>query len=443
MAERPRPVAIVANARAVACKSFLGFGAEWDPKFWADYNIRLGVTEADWRLVVERIRWMRMPIVRMMMLSRWCTRGDGKFDWQTPQMKSLYRHLDICQKQKISVILTDWGCATWTKVPGFSGTADPKYAQAVGSYMHHLINKRNYSCIKYFVLVNEPNYEGESWEAWKQGVRNVAGVFAKRKLDKQIIFTGSDESNADEWHRMAVDQLHSVLGAYDIHRYANDKDIRAGRLEEYFRKNWQYVREKDPTPGSKFFIVGEAGLNDGAVHPRGNRNIDKYDYGLFMADYAVQAARAGSSAVIAWMMDDSSHEGFFWGLWSGKAGGFKLRPWFYPWALLCRCFPAGATILRPAQPTGGMRVLAARVKQAAETHWSVCLVNRDDKPVEVRLSMPRAGGLSLKHYVYSARSAPADKQGFPRPTATIQTDSTGRIDVTCPAKAVVFLTTLE
>ncbi|KKM04162.1 hypothetical protein LCGC14_1767030, partial [marine sediment metagenome] len=145
----PGPMQIVVEGRSAIAKRFLGFGAEWDPMFWAPFNRKLGVTEKDWRLVVERIRWMRMPIVRMMMLSRWCTQGDGRFDWDSPEMKGLYRHLDVCQKLGIAVILTDWGCATWTKVPGYSGTADPKYAEGIGRYMDHLINRRGYTCIKY------------------------------------------------------------------------------------------------------------------------------------------------------------------------------------------------------------------------------------------------------------------------------------------------------
>ena len=212
MGNPDRPAAVVVDTTAVACKRFLGFGAEWDPKFWADYNLNLDVAEADWQLVVKRIRWMRLPIVRMMMLTRWCRRADGSFDWQSPQMKGLYRHLDVCQACGITVVLTDWGCATWTKAPGLSGTADPKYAEAIGTYMDHLINQRGYSCIKCFVLVNEPNYEAESWQAWKKGVENTAAVFARRKLDRKVTFAGCDASNADSWHRRAVGHLRHVLG---------------------------------------------------------------------------------------------------------------------------------------------------------------------------------------------------------------------------------------
>jgi hypothetical protein len=43
----------------------------------------------------------------------------------------------------------------------------------------------------------------------------------------------------------------------------------------------------------KRLILGEAGMNDDAQYPAGNLHIGVYGYGEFMADCAVQAARAG------------------------------------------------------------------------------------------------------------------------------------------------------
>jgi len=437
--EAPAVMEIVLDPKAVACGRFLGFGAEWDPNFWADFNLELGVTERDWQLVVERLRWMRMPIVRMMMQAKWCTpKGDGRFDWHTQNMESLYRHLDVCQQLGITVILTDWAVATWAKVPGFAGNDDPKYAEAIGVYMDYLLNRKGYSCIKYFILMNEPNFERGSWEKWKKGVENVAKVFARRGLDRKVIFVGSDESGDEGWHRRAVVELWYVFGAYDVHRYARDRLVRWGWLEQFFRRHWDYVLAKDPQAEGKPFIVGEAGMQDGAVHPRGNKNIETFEYGLFMADYAVQAARAGSGTVIAWMLDDSSHKGFFWGLWSDKRGGFKLRPWFYPWSLLCRYVPRGAVILRPEQPSRDLRLLAAR----APDGWTFCLVNRGGAALRVRLKVPGEGEARFKRFLYVRELLETDADGFPVAASQSDADLDAGVRITCPAESVVLLTSL-
>jgi hypothetical protein len=341
--------------------NFLGFGAEWDPGFWTqgayktgkDAKAMSGVTEQDWELVVKRIRWMRLPLVRMMILSRWCTEGDGKFNWETREMQSLYRHLDVCQKEDIQVILTDWGCVpSWTKVAGYSGIGDPKYAAGIGTYLDYLVNERKYSCIRYFILVNEPNFEAGGYDNWKQGVLNVAQVLGERKLNEKIRFLGSDMSGADDWHRKAVDQLQAALGGYDFHRYPPEAEVRSGKLERYVAGMWQYALTKDPQARNKPLLVAEAGVFSPGFTASQNPLHLNYEYGLYMADYAAQAVNAGSQAVLAWMLDDSSHENFTWGMWKNKGGNFALKPWFHTWGLLTRCFPRGSSIAAavPASP---------------------------------------------------------------------------------------------
>jgi len=434
---------VVVDPKAVAVERFLGFGAEWDPNFWADHNLALGVTEDDWATVVKRIRWMKLPLVRMMIQARWCTpKGDGTFDWDTPGMKSLYRHLDVCQAEGITVFLTDWGVATWCKVPGFSGNHDPKYAQAIGTYLDHLIHKKGYTCIKHFILVNEPNYEGGGWDRWKKGVENVAKVLADRKLP--VTFVGTDAAHDDAWHRRGVDQLDQAFGIWDIHRYAPQAEVKGGNLETYLRNQWAYALTHDLDADTKPFMVGEAGMRDGMVGSHANTNIDSYDYGVFMADYAVQAARAGTAAVSAWMLDDSSHKGFTWGMWKNKAAGLALRSWFYTWALLARTVPPGSTLLRPPQPTPAFRVLAARLPAAdpqTAGGWTFVLVNRGEADASTTLSVPQAGTATLNHYLYTRSSAPADKEGFPLPVRQQEADLSRGIDVACPADAVLILTT--
>jgi len=433
----------VVDTSKVAVERFLGFGAEWDPNFWADHNQALGVTEQDWQRVVGRIRWMKLPVVRMMIQARWCTAGDGTFRWDSPGMKSLCRHLDVCQKLGITVFLTDWGVATWCKVPGFSGNDDPKYAEAIGTYLDHLIRAKGYSCIRYFILVNEPNYEGGGWDRWKKGVGNVARVLAACKLP--VGFVGTDAAHDDAWHRRGVDQLASAFSVWDIHRYAPQAEVLKGGLEAYLRKQWHYARTNDPGAADKLFMVGEAGMREGMVGAHSNTNIDSYRYGVFMADYAVQAARAGTAAVLAWMLDDSSHKGFRWGLWKNKTADFALRPWFIPWSLLVRTVRPGSTIFRAPQPGPQFRVLAARLpreKGAPQHGWTFCLVNRGKEEGDVTLRVPDAGTVSLHRYVYSRAKAPRDADGFPVPVATEQADLGRGHPAACPPQAVVFFTTV-
>lgn len=449
-------VDVVVDRAKPAVEGFLGFGCEWDPLFWHDFNRKAGVTEQDWALVRRRVEFMRLPIVRMMMQTRWCYREGGRFDWESQEMKSLYAHLDICQAQGISVILADWGVETWAPAAGIKDTADPAYAEAIGAYLEHLLKERGYTCIRYFILVNEPNYEVKDFDRWAHGLRNVAAVLKKRGLDKRIGLLGPDAGQGDlKWFQPAVQQLHDLLAGYDIHMYAGDKMVRPGQLEPFFASRWSYVREQDPDASAKIRVVGEAGLNDDAV-TQGNRGIGTFKYGLFMADYAIQAAAAGSHAVSAWMLDDTNHEGFYWGLWADKKGGLQLRPWFFTWSLLCRYYPVGSTLYRLDVPMEGVRVLAGRLDPArasasgpagrsASTHpaWTFCVVNRNEQAASLRIRVPGGPKAIVRPYVYQEGHLLTDKNGFPRPEPTLEADLAAGLPIACPAGAAMILTTID
>jgi hypothetical protein len=436
-------ITLTVDTNAVACRSFMGFGVEWDPGFWHDWNVKSGVTEADWDLVVKRIAWMKIPVVRMMMQVKWCRDGQGKFDWDRAEMKNVYRYLDVCQKQHITVILTDWGCEPgWLKVPDIADVGDPKYAAAIGAYADHLLNRKGYTCIRYFVMVNEPNFEVRDFSRWKKGVEQVWAEFTGRGLDKKVVFMGSDESNDEGWHRNAVDQLQNVLGAYDIHRYAPTDQVRSGGLLDFYRAQWDYVLRKDPRAKTKPLIVGEAGIMSGGFSASNNGMHLDYNYGVLMADYAVQAAGAGSWCVSAWMLDDSSHKDFTWGMWKNKAGGFALKPWFYPWALLCRYVPAGSTVYQlKAGPD--LRGLAVHSAAKDADGWTFCLVNRSDKPKVVKVRVPDAKRGTFRRYLYSKEKAAADKDGFPVPVEEKAANLSAGVEVDCPAQAACFLTSIR
>ena len=55
-----------------------------------------------------------------------------------------------------------------------SNVADLNYAEAIGTYLDYLINQRGYTCIRYFIMVNEPNYEVGDWDRWQSGIENVS-----------------------------------------------------------------------------------------------------------------------------------------------------------------------------------------------------------------------------------------------------------------------------
>ncbi|MBA2481973.1 MAG: hypothetical protein H0V44_15005 [Planctomycetes bacterium] len=435
---------VVIDVDQPICRSFLGFGAEWDPKFWTmgtfefkkDVAGPVAVDEADWELVRKRLTWMRVKLVRMMMLTGWCTTGDGTFTYDNAHMRSLFRHLDLCREEGIEVILVDWGVASWTKIDGFTGTDDPRYAQAIGEYLEELIVRRKYDCIRSLTLVNEPNLEAESFERWRDGVRAVRAELAKRGLAERVRLVGSDDCSPPyPWHKRALAEMPDDFAAWEVHRYATQKVVESGSLEDDFRALSTASRAHD---ASKPFLVCEAGMSDGMSAGQ-SPFIQDPIYGLFMADYAVQACRGGCDAVLAWMLEDNSHAGFTWGMWTNKAEGMALKPWFWTWSLLCRTVPRGSQLFAPAQPDG-IRVLTAR----HDGRWTAVIVNRRDVAVDVRVVLPGAQGRPLCRYVSAGDVRAVDGDGFPMPTGEpLAADAADGVVIGCPPQSAVVATAME
>ncbi len=420
---------------AVAVDGFLGFGAEWDPGFWSESSIAKGSDEKAWQRVVERVRWMRLPIARIMIQCRWHLREDGTHDWDTPMMRALRRHLDVCQELGTQVILTEWGCATWSKMPWITGNQDPRYADAVVASVEHL--RRKYDCIRWLVLVNEPNFEGGGWDNWSTGVRQVAERL--RAAGSPVTMMGPDSAHDRAWHQRGVAELKDVFAAWDLHRYHPDAECRAGGLETYVAEHWADVRAGDADAARKPLIVGEAGMQDGMSAGQ-NPHIEEHGYGAFMVDYAAQATRAGSHAVLAWMLDDSSHEGFSWGMWTDVAGGQRLKRWSWPWMLLTRCVPRGSTLLRVDAPAG-VRVIAARLPEGAG--WTFAVVNRGEAVQDIRLRLPGGARAALLRYRYAPAVMAVDGDGMPSAEGDEPADLDAGVRLHVGADEVVVLTTVR
>lgn len=434
---------VVIRDNQIITNNFYGFGAEWDSNNYAASDI----TDKDFQLITERIQKMRLPIVRIMMVGKYCYLGNGKFDWNSDSMKFIYKQLDFCQKQGMRVILCSWGAGRWMKMPDISGVDDPKYANVVGTFMDYLINTKGYSCIKYFSNVNEPDLELQNdWKLWNKSVANIESNFKRRGLIKKLILLGPETSQvkAENWLKNSSAQLPLLLGAYSMHFYASQSIVKAGDLESIILKNKQYVSSSNSVAASKPFFVTEAGMNDDARHPYGNPHIAEFEYGIFMADYAVQAARSGCSGVLAWMLDDTSLKDFYWGMWANKVNGFQTRKWYYSWSLLSRYFPTGSTIYRVDQPQN-LRILVAKFRNSSKNteDWSLCFVNRADNHRTVNISLPQTQNAYFNQYEYTDNPSTNTLDFSYKLVTRFKANLARDLVVDCQPNSVVIVTSLQ
>ncbi len=449
--ESPSIAAVVITNQSVLDGPFQGFGAQWDPY----QDGRNQVTDAEFALVKQRLAWMRMPITRMMMLAKWCYTDAGTYNFETPAMKTLYRQLDVCQELGMTVALTEWGYNdTWMKTPLITGISDPLYAKITATYLDHLVNVKGYTCIKHLIYINEGSWFNRSEKsAWLAGLSNFAAALKSNGLDQKVRLATTDASvhtlaslDNISWLSDVV-PLSASIGTYELHSYITIDDMRKNDLRRIFTKAWGQVRASDPSTDTPLLIT-EGGSRvknppSSTVSSAGTNTLNAdWRYGLYMAEYAYQAIDSGTWGVIAWMLDDNSHYGFNWGLWSDRHTGMKLKPWAYVWQLFSRMFPAGSTFVRTESDNPRVQVLAARhpanPSQPGE-HWSFCLINKGSQPATATLALPGQGTLAAVRYLYSETSATKDPEGLPLPLDNLTLNLGQSIEVPCPPESVTFI----
>ncbi len=427
---------LVLDQSSKPIENFKGFGVEWDSRA---YN-QNGVTQKDFQVIGERIKWMDIPIVRIMMQTKWCFSESTGYDWDNDDMNALYRHLNFCKQNNIEVLLTDWGVEVdWLAVDGITRTDDSLYAEVIGTYLDYLINKKGFTCIKYFSLVNEPNYEVGNFERWRNGFENVYNVLIDKGLDKKIKLTAPGQSNNKEWFFDTVDEARFAVDIYDAHLYAWKEKTIIGEVNTELKELWDYAKSIDINIDRKQFFVTEAGMRDGQS-ANISLEIDNYYYGVFMMDYAIQALHSGATAVLAWMLDDNSHPEFQWGLWKDKKNGMQLRPWFFTWSLLTKLFQPGNYIYRLRPRSIQLRALASKSKNGNNNTWSFCLVNVGNDTAAFSIKVDGEKTYKFYKYLYNETNRKVDDRGFPSPDSQIEINlNTGR-EIMVPGNSVVFIT---
>lgn len=423
------PVEIVVDMGRVAVAEFGGFGAEWDPYEFSE-------TSAVPDVVADRIRFMRLPFVRVRMFASWYSDVDNHYDFSNEAIHPLYELLDAAKANGTDVILTEWGQREWSGDPW--PIDDLRYAEAVADGVDHLVRTRGYTNIEYLVITNEPDWTQPSYATWRVAIGNVHRELAAHGLLPQVRLMGPDTCCTEDWWRPSLTELGEVISAWDRHLYADPIDVRSGATGEYLQGVWDEVRALDPEWATKPFVLAESGFKVDKGTPA---------YAVDMADFAIQATRAGTSMMSAWMLDDESYPKEpeapawdIWGMWSTRESDAELKPWFSTWSLLCRLVRPGSTLYLATQPTG-IRALAARHPSTGT--WTFVLVNRDptrDRDVTVRV--PGYGAVTYNEYLFDGidGSGPRDANGFPLPVASGLFGNLGiGITVTIPANSVAYI----
>lgn len=475
---------ITVSVDDVIVEEFLGAGVQCTGYPW--FNI----SEAVWQKTFRRMDYLKIPFTRVM--CDWTSffegldaDGNPKYIFESQKMRNNYKLLDYCQENDMLVMFGHWG---WTNTALHA--EDQNWDIAPDSEMHarisadlidYVVNKKGYSCIKWFDTINEPDGDWSScdgdWELWKRVAKNVGKEIKKRGLDKKIKISGPADCYS-KWVYKALedDELKSFMGSYNQHHYLWNKVVLNGDFEKNIKGQVAAVRAEDP---GKHYFAAELGFLDGKNQKTDQQlEIKKFWYGVSMADAAIQLMRGGANGYLAWYLDDVMHwkgdsDGPLeepanayeirktWGMWNGlgKEHGDpkdeELRPWFYVWSQLSRNFPPGCKIVSVSD--SGVERLRATAARIGSSDMSFAIVNNSDEKRTIKLVAPELKDIvNLSRFDYfdgnkdnevDSWPVTVDARGrdiYPKANVVLNgVDLSKGLNVSLPSQGVVILTTLQ
>ena len=484
----------------VAGPPLMGFGVQWDP-----YDT-FRPTQADWDRSFQRVDFMHPGFLRVVepaynYFAGYDAAHNPVYRWKDRHVQQLRRILDFAKSRGIAVVLGDWlnpligGDA---RIPAeFLEQLHDVYGYTNIKY-YNVINEPNdtatcdFGCWAGMVRALSAEFTSRGMTRWLKVVgpdneNSWDDTPSAQALDRTSGLDTDNPLGGDSWVTDTLTAIPGLIGAYDSHRYGTIWGIENGVYEDQMRARREQISNL-ASPATTYF-AGELGLvvrpvspfsaldgpgaaqwlaplMDPSVTPRAGTFVDsqphiqQFAYGVWMGDMMIQGIDAGMAGGSAWDLDDAMHVGGQygsqnlkqWGFWNslgGKDGypasDLALRPWYYPWSVLARSFPAGSQpLVIPDSGVRGLRVAAAKVPNAGSFGLSFAVVNDSDAPRSIKLSVPSVTTpLTLARYDYFGDDRRVDASGFPVPAEVLQgVLLSAGVTIHLPSRGIVVLSSV-
>lgn len=447
-------------------------GAELDPHFFS-YCIghaKNPASENDWNIVVDRVKQLNIQMFRVMVQPRWFEQfnddndpdhinWDG-LDFETPEMKSLYRVLDLAQQNNISVLLVSWGCPrghflaegnqTSNWIMGTKNEAE--YAENLSILIQHLVIKKGYTCIKEITPYNEPNLfyfiDGKvNADAYISMCKKLDAKFKADKIRNLVRFNLVDDSNGYEFLEKCAGELHNEADLMNSHIYSFGYESPNRDILNYEKKH------RNAVPAGLPHFIGEFGSNQ-TIGAYLQSDIDKYIRGVFIVRMMLNIFNAGASGMSYWNLFDE----YYWkdapydglmktGLWRYKKNSylgseffdniqedFQLRPQYFAYGLMTNHVRPGAAIY-PVK-TDKDNVAAAAFRNP-DGRWVYVITNEQNDVLKISLSNRFRSKAAFDVFRYVEKELPAGNQMIEASGTAAQRG--GALHIEVPARSVLLL----
>ncbi len=372
----------------VTVPALVGFGAEDDAWIYNEENRARGADETGFALREERIEWMQPDYIRMFFwYNDWNPSVDGEtFTWDTDNMQSKYRALDLYQRMgaRVNVTGVEWAVENvWTDLEA--------QARSIGALLEHLIVDMGYTCVQEWTLTNEPNLSfarTQTFDTYVELHRLVANEIEARGLDVQIV--GSDDGDGFPWFKQCVmdDDYFELVDLFASHFYFSEH--RLPFVKDIFRDRIDLLESRTPV---KPFIIAEFGLaDDRMTPPLLNPYMEDYENALWNHATYIDSLNAGVAGIVIWCIHEMYYPGaeipMNFGLWNFADRDWAVRPVYHSVAAFTRNTQRGDTAYK-VESSRPDAVRAARVENTL--FWA----NVSDQEATISLEGFEAGQVRI------------------------------------------------
>lgn len=458
-------------------QSFGGLGVEWGA-----YEDTEKIIEGGWEKIISHMDHLGAARIRLMINYDWfCSNLDKKgtvdknddtwtYNFTNKYGKNMIDILEYCQVHNIDVAFGAWnvigglGDDEWGMKEEV--TSDIRWAKMSADTLDFLVNKKGFTCIKWFVNSNEPNLTGSkgtsknynnTYAIWEQGVKNVREAFDKIGL-QDIGIVGGDTTGfkgSQEYLTNIAKNIKDKVGDYGVHLYLSNISVDRGEIGDDIKALYSEVKELDSGLGTdRQANVWEAGFIDGKTPLDCQTLIATPNYAVRMTDFTIQCLDSGINGICYWDFDDAMHFMYTnntqtpkeWGMFSSLAEASsakqELRPWYHTSALLCNMFKKGNYVYAPIQNDtkidNTFRSLASMSKNKKEAGFVG--VNAGMKPVTKTFYFEDiVEGDKLYIYTFNQNEYRLDADGYIVPNQVISGSLNKKITLNIPNQAAVFV----
>ena len=459
-------------------ESFGGLGVEWGA-----YEDTDKLIEGGWEKVIAHMDHLGAARIRLMISYDWfCQNFDDKgnddktddtwtYNFANKYALNMIEILEYCQIHNIDVAFGAWNVIgtlgeddVWNMMEDVS--SDIRWAKISADVLNFLVNQKGFTCIKWFVNTNEPNYAGikgssknynNTYEKWEQGVKNVRKALDDVGLTS-VGIVGGDTTGFEGTQEYLVNiskNIKDIVGDYGAHLYLSNISVDRGEMGDAIASLIEQIKENDPDIGVKRQPnIWEGGLRDGKTALDCQSLIATASYAVRMVDYTVQSLINGINGICYWDFDDAMHFMYSstattpkeWGMFSSLAeassGKQELRPWYHTSSLLCHLIKKGNKVytnkLNDTSIDKTFRSLATVNHEG--TLGGIVAVNAGLKPVTKTFQLnDKVEGDKVYVYIFNQNSYRLGEDGYIIPNYVIDGSINDRLTLTVDNSTAVFL----